>query len=860
MGVSASSPRNGRSAVCCNALAEEKTALLESSPPVVDEGAVQDNIVRDGNQQSDVGNSIIQFNTAIYFALESEGEASIDVVRLGSAERPASVSYYCVDGSAKNGRKYHARNGTLHFDVGELLKTIQVPVVQDEVWDATLEFSMHLANVRGVDTHLGRYLHVCLVKVLDDDAFPTNKHRDLVRQQQTLQEIPGLSLLIEYMKMNMANPLIYNGVALYVTLDCIKALYFFLTLYLQLYLVDEVLAPVGSESEKGTERLLQELLLGGAESVSRIKGPSDDVEQRKSLAVIVGVLYIAPFAVNHAIDFTKMSLHVAGESRKTLQANLFRRFLHYVPSVRSKISTGDLTMAMSRDIQEVVNGFMKLLRIVQIVLKLLCSLIFVLSENVMAAIPLAVFPVVMGAFLSFRERTLVEAAEASAVTENHLVHQVHSAVSNFRLIADFGLRSFIVSHHEDSIDVHNHKVSNLRQITVNNEYLSPWLITGLIGCYIIFGTSQVVTLGGSLSLGAFLGTIAVFKEIGREIEELYREMLEIQSTFGPLKTLCYFLNLPTDLNQRMLIGRHRRRIGKEQRDRERSKFEVRRSVTAKSSFAVDNVKIELRGVTFWYPGYDSPLLRGLNHSFEQGALHAFIGARHQGKATLLRLLGEMILPSPGCGDVFVPPHLRILHMSREVCVLHDSSLLENLIFNSPIERLGGLPRILDVCQQCGFSETVLAEVARSAVVGRQDQATGSAFAQRSSPIEEVFQDTPGSANLCRGSALFADFSQTDLARLSLARAMIMNPECLVMHMPLVSFSDTDAADMMSMIQRHASERGLAMPATERDLRRPRTVFMSSSALDRCKGADVVFEVSSEKGLTPVAGKRMQNSK
>merc|ERR1712216_1044553 len=92
----------------------------------------------------------------------------------------------------------------------------------------------------------------------------------------------------------------------------------------------------------------------------------------------------------------------------------------------------------------------------------------------------------------------------------------------------------------------------------------------------------------------------------------------------------------------------------------------------------------------------------------------------------------------------------------------------------------------------------------------------------------------------------AQLTQTDLARLSLARAFVMNPEYLVMHMPMVLFTDSESGDMMRLLADFVAQKGLQVPASERIYRRPKTVFVSSSSTDRTKGADAVFHLEAGK--------------
>merc|ERR1719199_1084531 len=83
------------------------------------------------------------------------------------------------------------------------------------------------------------------------------------------------------------------------------------------------------------------------------------------------------------------------------------------------------------------------------------------------------------------------------------------------------------------------------------------------------GPLQLTTFGGKLSLGAFLATINIFKEVGAELSEIYFELMEIQKSVGPLRKIAYFMNLETDLVPRMKINRCRRETGNQKRQEAR---------------------------------------------------------------------------------------------------------------------------------------------------------------------------------------------------------------------------------------------------------------------------------------------------
>jgi len=316
-------------------------------------------------------------------------------------------------------------------------------------------------------------------------------------------------------------------------------------------------------------------------------------------------------------------------------------------------------------------------------------------------------------------------------------------------------------------------------------------------------------------LGSFLATINVFKEVGAEIQEVYREALEIQRAVGPLKKICHFLNLETDLEQHLRINRMRRKTGESKRQEQR--------LIHSSIFAADDVEIEVRNLSFQYVHDDAPVLSGVSLRFAQGRLYSFVGPPHEGKATLLRLFGHVLLPKDNCGDIFVPPHLRILHVSAGSQLLFGGSLLENIILHGDLQSLGGKERVVEICRRLGFSPYLMREL----------HIEDSVMSERRHKMRWT-----------------SHLSDSDFARLTMARTLIRNPECLVMHKPCEHFNDAESKRVASIIRAHVDERGLELSVRGRKFRRPRTVFLSSSSLRILSDADQVYRISAE-GVWPI---------
>ena len=93
--------------------------------------------------------STIQFSLASYSVAEWAGTVSLTVQRLGDTNTEVSVDYATADGTATNGLKYTATNGTLTFAVGETNKTVVVPILNEGFVEGTKYFRVILSNPTG---------------------------------------------------------------------------------------------------------------------------------------------------------------------------------------------------------------------------------------------------------------------------------------------------------------------------------------------------------------------------------------------------------------------------------------------------------------------------------------------------------------------------------------------------------------------------------------------------------------------------------------------------------------------------------------------------------------------------------------
>eukprot|EP00435_Cladocopium_sp_Y103_P045059 s638_g12.t2 len=255
---------------------------------------------------------IVQFCCQLYFAQEGESPLVIDIMRLGSLKGRCSVKYHTEDVSALSGREFEACSGELIFEHGEDAKEVSIVINDDDNWSPSTEFRVVLTHPQ--NCKLGQDLQQCRVKIIDDDAFPGNKHREEIEKgEDAIWNINGFSLFWEFFRLNFISEGMGWRTVVTLSFDQMKNGYLLLTLVMKTYLINVVL-----DTSVSNERLI--------------------FPDRRLCAVVIGILYIAPLSILHVWDYYKLSLDVQGRTKMFIQTTLFRKYLNYSAQAKQLFS------------------------------------------------------------------------------------------------------------------------------------------------------------------------------------------------------------------------------------------------------------------------------------------------------------------------------------------------------------------------------------------------------------------------------------------------------------------------------------------------------------------------------------------
>ncbi|WP_123043419.1 FG-GAP-like repeat-containing protein [Cohnella candidum] len=88
----------------------------------------------------------LSFSSSAINAYENSGNATVTVIRTGSAQGAVTVQYAASDGTAHAGVDYTATSGTLSFGDGETSKTFAIPLNDDAVYQGSRTVNIQLSN------------------------------------------------------------------------------------------------------------------------------------------------------------------------------------------------------------------------------------------------------------------------------------------------------------------------------------------------------------------------------------------------------------------------------------------------------------------------------------------------------------------------------------------------------------------------------------------------------------------------------------------------------------------------------------------------------------------------------------------
>lgn len=739
---------------------------------------------------------IIQFASTLNFCVEDEPAVAVDVIRLGDPDVTSEVSWTTQDASAKSGLVYHQRSGRLKFLPGQRLQTITVNLIQNDRWDPDLDFFIKLLPDEMENCKLNRNLSSTRVKIIDDDAFPTNKYRESL-QAGKFDDIPSFSLVVEYTKMNFQNHELQRNCKCVLLSITVHQVLFFLKMLANTWLLDDVLNP-------------KDKLLFGLD--------------KRHLFVGLISCGVACYGLLHFLDYKQYDWPIAGQAERNLKVALLRKFLSYDDVSRAKVDAGQLITSLTRDCTEVVlGGFMGTFALFRalgtflsvILYELAAPVIFNKPFRALAFCPLAIIPVFLMTAFRMRYPTTQKWLSSAYEQEASLVDYVAQVVSNFRLVSDYRRRGRSADLYEERIKKYRSTRGELNRVLENNHHIAPWVGVVFVSIYLLFGGMQVIE--GQLSIGLFVTDVHILMHVASACGLVYQVVEEVAIVIPLLRRIVMFMNLTTDTQKRMRLSRHHQWMTKVYLD-EIIADNARSPSTNSTGDVIDQLPIHMRSVPL-----QTQVGLNIGIKFNQGQLVALIGPSGHGKSMILKLVSGAALPALRLADKtfvhFVPTHLRVLNVAAEF-LFYKRDLLYNLTYGvESADNLDGqLERVIKICQSLTLPPHILKYIETGAV---------HEWSQILSPTQKQL--------------------------LNLARAFVSNHELICIHKPTELLDRQQAKIIFNLLREFVNKRGIAQDSSSRwSTSRPRTCIFTSSKQYGLRMADRAYLVTRERGVEPLA--------
>merc|ERR1712178_172611 len=370
----------------------------------------------------------------------------------------------------------------------------------------------------------------------------------------------------------------------------------------------------------------------------------------------IGLGYILPMIVLHAWELLKVRLDIGGHSKTFLQNCIVTKYLNYNEESRQEVDVADVQIAVRENAGELAESYTAVLAILRLLGKLFVILCFTLQETPRSLKYVLIMPLLMLIFGFLRNSVLSDAYELPNELGARVLAFVADLAKNYRLIANYHNRPKINDMFAHKAHIWRASLLNPYSVRVNNHFFTQWLGPVFIGVYIISHAPYI--LSGELGHGTFVAMLSVFSEISEDFSEGYMDFLKITSMGGTLRYLTFMLNRDTDLFQWKAVNRKRRAATQQARER----IYKEQANGAQHKFPTDLIQFEFRNVG--YSVKDKRILQNISLTVPQGVVVAITGQHGQARQTFLKLIGHEIFPTEG--EIFIPSHLRILHVSQEV--------------------------------------------------------------------------------------------------------------------------------------------------------------------------------------------------
>lgn len=345
-----------------------------------------------------------------------------------------------------------------------------------------------------------------------------------------------------------------------------------------------------------------------------------------------------------------LSLTIVARAIASVRREVFHRVLRL--PLRSVVggagSASDIISRVVHDTSQLQNGFSALLsKGVSQTLKGMAALVAALFiEWRVTLIALLVGPL-LWAVIRKLGRRIRRASRAALESQARLLAAAAEALQGLRVVKVYATERYEAGRFHR---MNRQVMREMLRVRTARALASPLveLLTLLaLGVMVLLVAKPI--LDGLLDRGNFILAVGALGVAGASLKPLTGILNDIQASAGAADRIVQLLSLqPEPGHDRALprLPRHRQ-------------------------------SIELRGVTFTYPGAATPALRDVSVLVRQGEVVAFVGPNGSGKTTLLSLIPRLF--DPDTGQVLIDGHdireFNIRSLRRQIGVVTQETVL-----------------------------------------------------------------------------------------------------------------------------------------------------------------------------------------
>jgi ABC-type multidrug transport system fused ATPase/permease subunit len=674
---------------------------------------------------------------------------------------------------------FEAAKGTVVMKPGVAVDRFEIAIKADDAWETMEQFKVQLTTVEGNATLVGPLIST--IYIVDDDQYPQNLKpgfsgfdlfKGFIRERWTTRHPKPIKTLF---------------------CMCYATVHGLFSIYIPKVLIDNVIRK-GDTSFEGF--ILAFILCG--------------------VLVVSALIY-------WKLDYKHVDIRGNSGTRKDLRNWILRKYLWFSQNTHvNEIGDTQVVNAMLNQVEELVqNGWFAHYKFIAANFDLLASMVLVFTLDWRAILPILVLLPFATVVFMCRTKPLLRLLGKRVEAERAWLSIVDDCMDNWPLISAYGFRDEVASDFKGVYEKFYKAHRKSRFFQTNSEWIPRVFNEILVAVIFLAGT--YLCLHGEMQIGKFTAIVSLYKRIGSRTLRVNRHAVQMMRSTVALEDICRILNTPgdiaaavdKDIQERARAQKNWHGMRKEVTNKSLPKFtqltgkaaleHKENVVSRKASFFLNfaatafgsntaqiipgeseqreaertgapanlgNTKdqllslhsIHISNCTFTYetPGFGGvvPLMTKLDIHVPLGKMIWLTtgpnpGGEACGRLTLMKLMAGLLHPTSGHMDV--PAHLKVLFVQHEPMLL-AKSLWENLTMGNPDAVAS---QVWKIAESFGLSELML---------NKPDLMVG---------------EHGDNLRLC------------DRQAVCLARAVIANPDILLLHRPGELFTEGEKQTMLT---------------------------------------------------------------